>query len=89
MRPSHIGLGGLWQHCDAKSVIIGFDARETSPAPHRCEVRDAGSDVINIGMAGTEEMYWAVTEFGACAGMKSPSQSDKLWNEDIKSKSYE
>ena len=25
-----IGLGGLWRHCDAKSVIIGFDARETA-----------------------------------------------------------
>ena len=26
--------------------------------------------MINIGMAGTEEMYWAVTEFGACAGIE-------------------
>ena len=61
------------QHCDAKSVIIAFDARETSPAFAASAaqgVRDAGSDVINIGMAGTEEMYWAVTEFGACAGIE-------------------
>ena len=27
-------------------------------------------DAVNIGMAGTEEMYWAVTEFGACAGIE-------------------
>ena len=32
--------------------------------------RDAGADVINIGMAGTEEMYWAVTEFSSCAGIE-------------------
>ena len=37
---------------------------------HRQGARDAGADVMNIGMAGTEEMYWAVTEFGACAGIE-------------------
>lgn len=61
------------QHLSAKSVVIGFDARETSPefadAASR-GARDAGADVINIGLAGTEEMYWAVTEFGACAGIE-------------------
>lgn len=61
------------QHCAAKSVVIGFDARETSPAFAKAAaqgVTDAGSDVIDIGLAGTEEMYWAVTEFGACAGIE-------------------
>ena len=61
------------QHLRAKSVVIGFDARETSPAFATAAsqgVRDAGADVLNIGMAGTEEMYWAVTEFGACAGIE-------------------
>ena len=61
------------QHFKAKTVVIGFDARETSPAfaaAAEWGVTDAGSDVLNIGMAGTEEMYWAVTEFGACAGIE-------------------
>jgi phosphomannomutase len=61
------------QHFKAKTVVIGFDARETSPtfaAAAARGVMDAGSDVLNIGMAGTEEMYWAVTEFGACAGIE-------------------
>jgi len=61
------------QHFGAKSVVIGFDARETSPsfaATASRGARDAGADVVNIGMAGTEEMYWAVTEFGACAGIE-------------------
>jgi phosphomannomutase len=26
--------------------------------------------VLALGMAGTEEMYWAVTEFGACGGIE-------------------
>ena len=61
------------QHFGAQSVVIGFDARETSSAFAAAAAqgaRDAGADVINIGMAGTEEMYWAVTEFGACAGIE-------------------
>ena len=61
------------QHFGAKSVVIGFDARETSPAFAAASskgLRDAGEDALNIGMAGTEEMYWAVTEFGACAGIE-------------------
>ena len=61
------------QHFNAKSVVIGFDARETSPAFAAAALQgacDAGADVLNIGMAGTEEMYWAVTEFGACAGIE-------------------
>lgn len=31
--------------------------------------RRVGTDVVNIGMAGTEEMYWAETEFRACDGI--------------------
>ena len=61
------------QHFNAKSIVIGFDARESSPAFSAAAsqgARDAGADVINIDMAGTEEMYWAVTEFGACAGIE-------------------
>lgn len=61
------------QHFGAKSVVIGFDARETSPAFAAAAARgvqDAGADVLDIGLAGTEEMYWAVTEFGACAGIE-------------------
>jgi phosphomannomutase len=61
------------QHFSAKFVVIGFDARETSPAFAAAAARgamDAGADVLDIGMAGTEEMYWGVTEFEACAGIE-------------------
>lgn len=61
------------ENFNAKSVVIGFDARETSPlfaAEAAKGIIHTGADVLDIGMAGTEEMYWAVTEFGACAGIE-------------------
>ena len=61
------------QHFGAKSVVIGFDARETSPALAAAAARgamDAGAEVLDIGLAGTEEMYWAVTELSAYAGIE-------------------
>ena len=61
------------QHFQARSVIVGRDARETSQELAEamgCGVKDAGGDVMDIGLAGTEEMYWAVTAFSACAGIE-------------------
>jgi phosphomannomutase len=52
--------------------LFGRDARETSPELAGAVARgicDAGPKVLDLGMAGTEEMYWAVTEFGATAGI--------------------
>ena len=61
------------EHFNSGFVVIGFDARETSTQLANAVARgvcDAGSKVLDIGMAGTEEMYWAVTEFGAIAGIE-------------------
>ena len=60
----------LSQHFAAKSVVIGYDARETVTFASAIErgILNSGSNVLSIGFAGTEEMYWAVSEFGACAG---------------------
>lgn len=61
------------QHFQATNIVIGFDARETSPELAAAVMRgicDAGSTVLSIGLAGTEEMYWAVTEFNTCAGIE-------------------
>ena len=47
----------------AKTVAVGFDARATSPDLAQAVVRgicDTGADVLDIGLAGTEEMYAAV-----------------------------
>ena len=61
------------QHFEEGYVVVGFDARETSPSFADAVSRgicDAGSDALTIGLAGTEEMYWAVTEFDASAGIE-------------------
>ena len=61
------------QHFQATNIVIGFDARETSPELAAAVIRgicDAGGNVMSTGLAGTEEMYWAVPEFGACAGIE-------------------
>ena len=58
---------------NANSVVIGYDARKTSPefANGSAEgIMKFGANVLMIGLSGTEEMYWAVTEFKACAGIQ-------------------
>ena len=60
------------QHFNSKSIVVGFDARETSPVFAKAVgqgIMDAGSNLIDIGLAGTEEMYWAVSNFSASAGI--------------------
>ena len=61
------------QHFQTSNIVVGFDARETSPDLAAATINgicDAGSNVMSIGLAGTEEMYWAATEFNACAGIE-------------------
>ena len=63
----------LAQHFNAKSIIVGRDVRKTSNSFAMAAadgIMAAGSNVIDIGCCGTEEMYWAVSEFGACAGVE-------------------
>ena len=61
------------QHFQARKIVVGRDARETSPQLAEAVARgitDAGGDVLDLGLCGTEEMYWAVTQFSACAGIE-------------------
>ena len=60
------------QHFNSKNVVVGREARETSPEFAKATsqgIMDAGATVLDIGLAGTEEMYWAVTEYHADAGI--------------------
>ena len=72
------------QYFQAANIAVGFDARETSPELAAATMRgicDAGSNVMLIGLAETEEMCWAVTEFNACAGIKiTASHNPKNYN---------
>ncbi|MDO5657554.1 MAG: phosphomannomutase [Paracoccus sp. (in: a-proteobacteria)] len=57
---------------DTKRVVIGRDTRESSRA-----LADAvsetlvacGCEVLDLGLSGTEEMYFAVSHLDACAGI--------------------
>ena len=55
-----------------KTVVVGYDIRLTSK--QMCDkviegLRDAGSDVFNIGMCGTEEVYFATSHLKADGGI--------------------
>ena len=57
---------------NAQSVVIGRDVRLSSPA--LCEalslgIREAGSQVLDIGLCGTEEVYFATTHLQAGGGI--------------------
>ena len=61
------------QSLDAKIVALGFDARETSPSLAKATAKgvcQAGADVLQLGLVGTEEIYSAVSEFNAGAGIE-------------------
>ena len=61
------------QSLNAKTIAVGFDARESSPNLAEAVasgICDAGADVLNIGLSGTEEVYSAVSVFNADAGIE-------------------
>ena len=61
------------QHFSAKKIVVGYDARETSKDFAKSAIQgilDLGSDVLFIGLAGTEEMYWAVCQYEAFGGIE-------------------
>ena len=54
-------------------VVVGGDARETSESLKMALARglmDSGSDVIDIGMVGTEEIYFATSYLGVDGGVE-------------------
>ncbi|MEL7345542.1 MAG: hypothetical protein AAFN59_11900, partial [Pseudomonadota bacterium] len=62
----------LAETLDVQSVVVGCDARETSPVFLTAlteGIRDTGAKAIDIGLCGTEEVYFATDHFGACAGV--------------------
>ena len=57
----------------AKTVVVGFDARAKSPDLAYAVAKgicDNGTAVLDLGLVGTEEVYAAVSEFGACVGIE-------------------
>lgn len=57
----------------ARMVVVGRDSRESSPALAAALIRgltEGGADVRDLGLAGTEEMYFATAHFGADGGIE-------------------
>ena len=57
----------------AKKVVVGYDARESSPKLSNSVIQGIqayGADVLSLGLVGTEEVYCAVANFGADAGIE-------------------
>jgi phosphomannomutase len=56
---------------EPKTIAVGRDMRLSSPSMHEAFVRgatEAGADVVDIGMIGTEMLYYAVGELGLDGG---------------------
>jgi phosphomannomutase len=57
----------------ARKVVVGRDIRASSETlmDALCEgIQEAGADVLDLGLCGTEEMYFATTHFGADGGIE-------------------
>jgi phosphomannomutase len=60
------------QHLRPKSVVVGQDVRPTSPTLAAALVRglnDGGANVLDIGLCGTEEVYFSTTYARADGGI--------------------
>ena len=56
-----------------KNVVLGGDVRLTSESLKKAlgeGIRDAGSDVVDIGMVGTEQVYFATSHLNAGGGIE-------------------
>jgi phosphomannomutase len=66
-------IGWAFAQFLSETVVVGRDGRESSPILQAAVMRGlcaAGVHVIDIGVAGTEEVYFAVEHFGADGGVE-------------------
>lgn len=64
---------GFAEQIKPKSVVVGGDARETSESIKLALSQgflDAGVDVLDLGLAGTEEVYFAVQHLSIDGGVE-------------------
>ena len=57
---------------EPRKIVVGRDMRITSPAMAEAVIRgasDAGSEVVDVGMIGTEMLYFGVSELDADGGV--------------------
>lgn len=61
------------QFLNAKTIVIGCDIRASSESLKKATIEgmlDAGTDVIDLGMTGTEEVYFATSHLNANGGIE-------------------
>ncbi|MEE9338757.1 MAG: phosphomannomutase CpsG [Methylococcaceae bacterium] len=67
-------IGRAFVRClNLSSVVVGGDARETSEGLKMAlakGIQDEGCDVVDIGMVGTEEIYFATSHLGVDGGVE-------------------
>lgn len=69
------------QYQQAKTVVVGGDVRETSESLKMAVAEglmDAGVDVIDLGMTGTEEVYFGTFHLGVCGGIEVTASHNPL-----------
>jgi phosphomannomutase len=60
------------EHFEPRRIAVGRDMRLSAPAMSRAVIEgaaDAGSEVFDVGMVGTEMLYFAVGELGLDGGI--------------------
>lgn len=61
------------EYLKPKTIVVGGDVRLTSKTLKLAltnGLRDTGVDVLDIGLAGTEEVYFATFHLGVCGGIE-------------------
>ncbi len=68
----------------ARRVVLGRDCRASSAALAQAVARgltEAGAEVLDLGLCGTEEMYFATTHFAADGGIAVTASHNPIdWN---------
>lgn len=62
----------LVKYLDAKTMVIGRDVRKSSPELSEAlsnGITDSGSNVVDLGLCGTEMIYYATPKFNADGGV--------------------
>lgn len=60
------------KHINAKKIVVGYDIRKSSLELSEALLNgltDAGADVLNIGLCGTEMIYFSTSHFNADGGI--------------------
>ena len=79
LHPSQLDEDGAYRiaraytaHFEPRSVALGHDMRLSSPSMAKAAaegIADAGADVVELGLVGTEMLYHAVTELALDGGI--------------------